>query len=134
MIKHPRTKLLDGRFWAVFIFTLVLVLLLFSSMDMAAQEPSLPLSPPDAANGLTVFADRCANCHGATGGGDGELSGQLMVAPAHVNDPPFRETAVPGDLFDTITNGILESGMPPFGSASSNPLDDATRWDLVAAV
>lgn len=124
----------DGRFWAVFIFSLILLLLTATSIDLAAQEPSLPLSPPNAANGLAVFADRCANCHGATGAGDGELSAQLVKAPAHLNDPAFRETAVPGTLFDTITNGILESGMPPFGPASSNPLDAATRWDMVAAV
>lgn len=134
MTNHPCVKLLDGRFWAVFIFILVLFLLLLSSIDLAAQEPSLPLSPPNAANGLAVFANRCANCHGATGGGDGELSGQLLVAPAHLNNPAFRETAVPGNMFDTISSGIMESGMPPFGPASSNPLDEASRWDLVAAV
>ncbi len=134
MTNHSRLKFLDGRFWAVFIFGLVSFLLVSGSINLAAQEPSLPLTPPSAANGLVVFADRCANCHGPTGGGDGELSAQLPKAPAHLNDPVFREMAVPGNLFDTITNGILESGMPPFGPASSNPLDEATRWDLVAAV
>lgn len=134
MTNHSRLKFLDGRFWAVFIFSLILFLLISGSINLAAQEPSLPLAPPNAANGLTVFANRCANCHGPTGGGDGELSAQLVKAPAHLNDPAFRETAVPGNIFDTVTNGILESGMPPFGSASSNPLDEAAIWDLVAAV
>ena len=134
MTNHSRLKFLDGRFWAVFIFSLVLLLLVSGSINLAAQEPSLPPAPPNAANGLTVFADRCANCHGPTGGGDGELSAQLVKAPAHLNDPAFRETAVPGNIFDTITIGILESGMPPFGPASSNPLDESSLWDLVAAV
>lgn len=125
---------LDGRFWAVFIFSLVLLLLAATNIDLAAQEQPVPPAPPNAANGLVVFADRCANCHGPTGGGDGELSAQLVKAPAHLNDPAFRETAVPGDLYNTIRNGILESGMPPFGPASSNPLDEASLWDAVAAV
>ncbi len=110
----------------------LLILLAFSS-PAAAQEP-LPQTPPDANNGLDVFADRCANCHGVQGQGDGEMAGQLALPPRDFTQPDFRQTAVPAEMFATITNGRLEGGMPPFGPTSSNAIPEAVRWDLVAAV
>ncbi len=132
MVKNAHTHTTNGRFLAVFILFIILFGLGLGIVN--AQEVNLPLTPPNAANGLAVFAERCANCHGPTGGGDGELATQLLVQPRQLNDPNFGNTAVPGTIFGHITNGILESGMPPFGPASSDPLDDAARWDLVAAI
>lgn len=112
---------------------LSLLILLALSSPLAAQEP-LPQAPPDANNGLDVFADRCSNCHGPQGQGDGEMAGQLELPPRDFTQPDFRQTAVPADMFATITNGRLEGGMPPFGPVSSNAIPEAVRWDLVAAV
>ena len=42
-----------------------------------------------------VFADRCANCHGPAGQGDGEMAGQLELPPRDFTQPDFRQTAVP---------------------------------------
>lgn len=100
----------------------------------AAQDGATPPSQPDGEAGLTLFGERCANCHGPLGAGDGELTGDLPVQPAALNDAGFARQQVPSAVFETITNGIAASGMPPFGPASSNPLDEAERWHLVAAV
>ena len=132
MMNYSHTRHTNGRFLAVFILFIALFGLGLGIAD--AQQVNLPLAPPNAENGLSVFAERCANCHGPTGGGDGELAAQLLVEPRKLNDPEFRQTAVPGTIFGHITDGIAASGMPPFGPASSNPLDEANRWDLVAAV
>ncbi len=112
---------------------LSLLILLALSSPISAQEP-IPQGSPDANNGLDVFADRCANCHGPAGQGDGEMAGQLELPPRDFTQPDFRQTAVPADMFATITNGRLEGGMPPFGPVSSNAIPEAVRWDLVAAV
>ena len=37
-------------------------------------------------------------------------------------------------MFTQITDGEAAVGMPPFGPASSNPIDETGRWNLVAAV
>jgi mono/diheme cytochrome c family protein len=132
MMMNKLPQRLDGRKWAVFIFIILIFSLGYLGAD--AQEPSLPLTPPNAEIGLEIFADRCANCHGPTGGGDGELSANLPKQPAKLNDPEFRKTAVPGTIFGHITNGIIESGMPPFGPASTNPISEENRWDLIAAI
>ncbi len=132
MLKNSHTRLTDARFWVIFILFMVLSGWGLAQVD--AQEPALPQTPPTAEVGLAIFADRCANCHGPIGNGDGELSTQLPKPPRKLNDPEFLQTAVPATLFDHITNGIIESGMPPFGPASSNPVSEENRWNLIAAV
>ena len=115
---------------------LTLFLLLFpgSLLPVNAQEPLEPPDLPDAHSGLPLYADRCANCHGPDGQGDGEMAGDLPKSPRDYTDEEFRRTAVPSMLFQTITDGRPAGAMPPFGPASSNPIDTEGRWDLVAAV
>ncbi len=100
----------------------------------AAQEPLEPPAKPDAENGLPLFADRCANCHGPAGQGDGELTANLPKPPRNFTDPAYLRAALPATMFQTINEGRLDAGMPPFGPASSNPIAPADQWDLVAAV
>jgi mono/diheme cytochrome c family protein len=37
-------------------------------------------------------------------------------------------------MFDTISGGRVDKGMPPFGSSSSNPISDEERWNVIAAI
>ncbi|MCA9971048.1 MAG: c-type cytochrome [Anaerolineales bacterium] len=125
----------DGRFWAVFLFALLLPLLLFA-LPSAAQETAVPEATPNAANGLNIFAARCANCHGPFGQGDGELAVNLPAPPRDFTDPEWRRTAVPGSFYSLVFNGNLDAGMPGFGQGvnSRDPLTDAEIWDALAAV
>ncbi|MDT8305179.1 MAG: c-type cytochrome [Anaerolineae bacterium] len=111
-----------------------LALLLAIPAPGAAQEGTAPGTVPDGDTGLVLFAERCANCHGPLGSGDGELTGDLPVQPAALNDVEFARQQVPAAVFTTITEGIAASGMPPFGPASTNPIGESDRWHLVAAV
>jgi mono/diheme cytochrome c family protein len=113
---------------------LLIVSLSASAGNVAAQEPLEPPVQPDAENGLPIFAERCANCHGPAGEGDGELAANLPLPPRNFADPVYLRGALPATMFQTITEGILDGGMPPFGPASSNPVGTSDRWDLVAAV
>jgi mono/diheme cytochrome c family protein len=99
-----------------------------------AQTSELPLAPPDAGSGATLYLERCANCHGPEGAGDGELAVNLPAPPASLREPEVYRTLVPAEMFDLITSGRLEQGMPPFGPTSSNPIAIADRWNLTAAV
>jgi len=130
---------LDVPYGRFSLFALLIGLLLgaaaVTGTAVSAQEPVLPATPPDADVGLGLFADRCANCHGPSGQGDGEMASRLEKPPANYTDPEFRRTRIPADMFLTITNGRLEAGMPPFGPDNqSNPINETNRWDLVAAV
>ncbi len=134
----PIRLMRDGRFWAVSFLVLALVLLVgLTAFPVTAQESApLPDSPPDAANGLTIYADRCANCHGPLGNGDGELAVNLPKPPRAFTDPTFRQTAVPASFYNFIFNGNLDAGMPGFGEGVNTraPLSSAEIWDAIAAV
>jgi mono/diheme cytochrome c family protein len=125
----------NGRLRFLIPLALALLLALASlTSPMAAQEPTLPPVQPDAEIGSDIFQERCANCHGPAGQGDGELTGNLPKQPAIFTENEFRQTRIPGVMYQTITSGILESGMPPFGPESSNPISEENRWHLVATV
>ncbi|UCG23171.1 MAG: c-type cytochrome [Chloroflexota bacterium] len=113
---------------------LALLLLLLFVGGAAGQSQAVPAEPPIAAAGLNVHAERCANCHGPTGQGDGELAANLPNPPVAHGSLEYLRTAVPADMFDTITNGRIPQGMPPFGPESSEPLSDDERWDVIAAI
>ncbi len=122
------------RLFGLVLFSLLIAATFSTSQTVQAQDPLEPPSKPDAESGTPLFADRCANCHGIGGQGDGEMSGNLPKPPRDFTDGEFRRTAVPAKMFQTISDGRLDAGMPPFGSSSSNPIAAANRWDLIAAV
>ena len=111
-----------------------MVVLLLLPHASAAQDPVLPSATPEALPGLELFAERCANCHGETGQGDGALIQQAGSTPPMPFNAEYIRAAQPSVMFQQITNGEAAVGMPPFGPASSNPIDDPGRWNLVAAV
>jgi mono/diheme cytochrome c family protein len=101
---------------------------------VSGQEPVVPAEPPIAAAGLNTHSERCANCHGPRGLGDGELAANLPNPPAAHASLEYLRAAVPADMFNTITNGRIPQGMPPFGSESSDPLTAGQRWNAIAAI
>ncbi|MGD2077374.1 MAG: c-type cytochrome, partial [Chloroflexota bacterium] len=113
---------------------LALLLLLFVGGRVAGQSSAVPEAPPLAAAGLTLHAERCANCHGPRGLGDGELAANLPNPPAAHASFEYLRAAVPSQMFDVVTNGIVPRGMPPFGPESSNPLTAEERWNVIAAI
>ena len=119
--------------FALIVATLFGVLLLSPAAGQA-QEPVLPAATPDGFSGLETYAERCANCHGETGAGDGELIAQTDNPAPMPFDAAYIRQAMPSVMFQQITNGEAAVGMPPFGPASSNPIDEPGRWNLVAAV
>ncbi|MEP7294502.1 MAG: c-type cytochrome, partial [Chloroflexota bacterium] len=84
-----------------------------------------PADYPDVALGAQIFAANCTRCHGADGKGNGELvqSGQVAKA-ADFTDPATSADQRPSDFYATITDGKIESLMPPWADA----LSDDERW------
>ena len=131
------SPLADKRRLIPFALLVITVFVVLLSLPRAgeAQDPVLPPAPPEALPGLELFAQRCANCHGESGQGDGALIEQMgaTMAPMPFNADYIRAT-MPSTMFRQITDGEAAVGMPPFGDASSSPINEAGRWNLVAAV
>src|SRR6266851_3296528 len=79
-----------------------------------------------AQSAMSVYAQKCAECHGAKGGGDGP-AGQVMVPPP----APFSKT-LKGKSDSWIGSVIaqggpavgLSPGMPPHPSLSSSQVKE----------
>ncbi len=128
-------NLLNSRayLWATAV-SIPIFLLLLIGKTTTAQAPIMPLAPPDAAAGMTIYNERCVVCHGPLGAGDGQQALDAGQEPRDFTDPAYHLVAEPQLMFDVISNGSLANGMPPFGTTSSNPLNEEQIWDLIAAV
>ncbi len=92
------------------------------------MSPLFPQNPPDLVSGAAIFAEKCAPCHGDRGLGDGPMSAQLQKPPAAIGKPDIGRSAVPANWYTVVTEGNINSFMPPFRAG----LSDQQRWDVVA--
>ncbi len=94
---------------------------------MPTLGPLYPAEAPSLENGAAIYAEKCADCHGPQGKGDGEQGKQLPVTVAALGLPQVARSAAPADWFTSVTRGNIERYMPPFAS-----LTDQERWDVAA--
>jgi len=96
----------------------------------AAKRAMNPLLPSPAAldAARAVYRDKCTNCHGDSGKGDGSEAASYYPAPADFTDQPQMKAMTDGELFYRITNG--RKPMPSF----KRKLTDEQRWQLVLLV
>jgi high-affinity iron transporter len=124
---------------------LVATLLVAVGSACTTPEPSLPSPPrtpltserpgtpqpavrPLAGRGALVYERLCAECHGASGAGDGPAAAVLARTgppPTNFIDESYMEEQIPAWYFRAISDGVVGSGMPGW----SHQLDEATRWD-----
>lgn len=89
--------------------------------------PLYPAQPASIENGAAIYAEKCVDCHGPQGMGDGEQGKQLPVTVAALGLPQVARAAAPVDWYTMVTRGNIERFMPPF-----NSLNEQQRWDVVA--
>ncbi|HEY3311574.1 MAG TPA: c-type cytochrome [Anaerolineales bacterium] len=92
------------------------------------MSPLFPQSAPNLADGANIYTEKCAPCHGEQGLGDGPMAAQLQKAPKAIGKPEIGRAAAPANWYTTVTQGNINSFMPPFNAS----LSDQQRWDVVA--
>ena len=114
---------------AVIALTILFALLQNSDWQIPEGAKSLnnPLAPSQEAvqAARDLYGDKCANCHGDTGKGDGPDAKKYKPAPTDLRDLKRINSQSDGELFYKITNG--KRPMPPF----KKRLTDEQRWQLV---
>ena len=88
-----------------------------------------PSAPPSRTRAASLFAQSCAPCHGASGGGDGPAGATLKPPPRSFRDPRAHGRDVAGRAFNALTDGMKGTGM-----ASWSMLSAADRWALASYV
>jgi len=118
------------------------LLLIFIAIGLAAfhrtpwvvppseKEMKNPLAPSAAnlAAAKEIFSDKCANCHGDRGKGDGSDAMMYDPAPSDLTDAAKMKKKTDGELYYQITEG--RKPMPSF----KKKLTDDQRWQLVLFV
>ena len=111
---------------AIFAFCLLPV-----SLATAQDGDPGPGASPSPEVAASTYEARCLTCHGATGQGDGPKAIEASLAMPDLTDPALWRETTPARWFDIVSNGVEDKAMPPFGDASSNPLRQIDRWNLV---
>ncbi len=115
---------------------LVVIGLLAVAMSSAAQESHIGKWTGHADAGKPLYFRYCWGCHGPHGDGNGENAQYLNPMPRNFVAATFKCRSTPTgtlptdeDLFNAITRGLTNSGMPPWME-----LTDQQRADLVAFI
>jgi high-affinity iron transporter len=95
----------------------------------AYQVPIAPSRPPDLAAARSLYAARCAACHGSDGRGDGPAAKGMEPAPTNFHDRGRMERRSVYSLYSTITLGVQGTPMAAFAD-----LSDDQRWGLAFGV
>jgi len=91
------------------------------------QNPVQP-SPSALAAAHTVYLDKCVQCHGETGKGDGPEAASYYPRPASLTDTQHMNSVTDGEIFYQISEG--RKPMPSF----KKRLTEEQRWQLVLLV
>ena len=87
-------------------------------------------TPDVLREGMEHWADHCATCHGNNGSGDTMYGKTMYPRPPDMRAKPTQDMT-DGELYYTIQNGIMLSGMPAFGTPGDDDLDS---WKLVVFI
>ena len=96
----------------------------------AAKQMKNPLQSSQAAlaSAQATYRDKCVNCHGDTGKGDGPDAASYYPPPNNLTDRPHMNSITDGEIFYRVTNG--RKPMPSF----KRKLTDEQRWQLVLLI
>ena len=92
---------------------------------------TFPSRPPSLVRGAAVYQEQCAQCHGASGRGDGPKAKQLQgPPPASLADRQAMSAVSPLDVYRKLTLGVAGTAMPQF----EETLSPEDRWAVATYV
>lgn len=90
------------------------------------EKSAVAYSPESVKRGKAAFLERCYGCHGRIGDGKGPNAPEMLPRPRNLTTRLFFQDVSDSRLYESITYGIVGTGMPPW-----DMLSEDQRWDLV---
>lgn len=134
---NPKSKSNLSKLLLVVIFAVIVISVVYTILQSGpwvvpepAKQVKNPLAPSASAfaAGRSVYLDKCAECHGDSGKGDGPQAKMYSTLPSDLTDAARLSKETDGELFYKITYG--HKPMPAFRKR----LTDEQRWQLVLAI
>lgn len=99
-------------------------------MPLAERQRKNPLVATEAnlAAAKQIYGNKCSDCHGDTGKGDGSDAMMYDPTPTNLTDAAKIDKLTDGEIFYQITEG--RKPMPSF----RKKLTEGQRWQLVLLV
>ena len=102
------------------------------AVPASERTRSAPTGPAvQWSDALAHYADHCAVCHGVDGRGDTAM-GRGLYPPAPDMTMTSTQSLTDGELFWVIENGVRFTGMPGWGTGTSD--GEASSWALVRVI
>jgi mono/diheme cytochrome c family protein len=93
-----------------------------------SRSNPVPATPDAIVAGMRHFSDHCAVCHANNGSGDTEMGRGLYPRAPDMRAAP-TQSLTDGELFYIIENGVRLTGMPAWGTGSTE--SEQASWKLV---
>jgi len=114
---------------AYFAYTALMRSLWAVPFEAKQMKNPLPLDPKTGAKQIrSVYLNKCSECHGETGQGNGPQAKMYDPHPSNLTDTALLKEVTDGELFYVITAG--HKPMPSY----RKKLTDEQRWQLVLLV
>jgi len=114
---------------AYFAYTALMRSLWAVPFEAKQMKNPLPLDPETGAKQIrSVYLNKCSECHGETGQGNGPQAKMYDPHPSNLTDTALLKEVTDGELFYVITAG--HKPMPSY----RKKLTDEQRWQLVLLV
>jgi cytochrome c oxidase cbb3-type subunit 3 len=102
--------------WIFLAIGLLLVLGAISYMLLSRQEEPVPqaiASDPLLLRGRAIYLERCLNCHGPSGQGDGPIAkGLTGPPPRNLAKDPWKYGDRPDQVLAVLADGVKDAQMP----------------------
>ncbi|MBZ5702014.1 MAG: cytochrome c [Acidobacteriia bacterium] len=137
MDSHRQENLLLRKFLLAGIFVAIVISIVLAALHNSAwnvpeeakqRKNPLPRSAAALQAAAAAYRDKCAQCHGAAGQGDGSEARLHDPPPASFADAVRMNAVSDGELFYKITTG--RRPMPSFRTR----LTEEQRWQLVLLI
>jgi cytochrome c oxidase cbb3-type subunit 3 len=88
----------------------------------------------DTNKGKVIYNQKCANCHGPTGRGDGPQMAFLDPKPTNLSDANYMSTLTDEHIFKTISEGGMAVGKSNLMPRWKFVLTKDDIWNVIAYI
>ena len=115
--------------WLLFVLIFLAIPACFAQKKSSASKKTFSNYLPNVIDGGKLYVNNCSGCHGTRGFSDTSVASALPKKPTVIGDPEVLKTLSPQFVFEFITRGSMEKGMPSF-----RQMDEKDRWNIAAYI